>query len=355
MHGLSQQSCPIVSASRVPSEGLCKHCSNKCLWPGAVWPCTGCGEPIRDPEVLRVGTDQQWHIGCLYCDECHCPLGESVSCFLRNGRTSFNYRRYGGELVKSQCDEESPSNVIRGQIYHPACLHCSICGALLRPGDSFTLGPQGPRGVWERCEDRLKSRRVRMRTVLSDSQLRALRSCYSQSPRPDALAKLQLSRLTGLNQRVIRVWFQNKRCKDKKSHARRGARPAGGFTVSQVRVCACECERESSSNLTLVSKSLFQALLSARPMVVLSPETPDFALQIYIFKSPWQSHDGHATDRKDHFLTETSQVRDSWDHTSKLFHSCLIYHSFFRLTPRVSGEVVILLPHDTPFTAFSPY
>ncbi|XP_034149839.1 insulin gene enhancer protein ISL-1-like isoform X3 [Esox lucius] len=247
------------------------RCNGDLCPPGAVWPCTGCGEPIRDPEVLRVGTDQQWHIGCLYCDECHCPLGESVSCFLRNGRTLCR-TDYG------------------------------------RPGDSFTLGPQGPRcqaehttpeqqnregdtlkqikgrrgGVWERCEDRLKSRRVRMRTVLSDSQLRALRSCYSQSPRPDALAKLQLSRLTGLNQRVIRVWFQNKRCKDKKSHARRGARPAGGFTVSQ-------------------------ALLSARPMVVLSPETPDFALQIYIFKSPWQSHDGHATDRKDHFLTETSQ------------------------------------------------
>ncbi|XP_010870181.2 insulin gene enhancer protein ISL-2-like isoform X1 [Esox lucius] len=289
------------------------RCNGDLCPPGAVWPCTGCGEPIRDPEVLRVGTDQQWHIGCLYCDECHCPLGESVSCFLRNGRTlcRTDYGRLFAEKCKV-CGEALLSSdlVVRagGQIYHPACLHCSICGALLRPGDSFTLGPQGPRcqaehttpeqqnregdtlkqikgrrgGVWERCEDRLKSRRVRMRTVLSDSQLRALRSCYSQSPRPDALAKLQLSRLTGLNQRVIRVWFQNKRCKDKKSHARRGARPAGGFTVSQ-------------------------ALLSARPMVVLSPETPDFALQIYIFKSPWQSHDGHATDRKDHFLTETSQ------------------------------------------------
>lgn len=34
--------------------------------------------------------------------------------------------------------------------------------------------------------------------------------------RPDALVKEQLVEMTGLSARVIRVWFQNKRCKDKK-------------------------------------------------------------------------------------------------------------------------------------------
>ena len=59
---------------------------------------------------------------------------------------------------------------------------------------------------------------ARIRTVLNEKQLHTLRACYGANPRPDALMKEQLVELTGLNPRVIRVWFQNKRCKDKKKN-----------------------------------------------------------------------------------------------------------------------------------------
>ena len=62
------------------------------------------------------------------------------------------------------------------------------------------------------------SKPARIRTVLNEKQLQTLRSCYGANPRPDALMKEQLVELTGLNPRVIRVWFQNKRCKDKKKN-----------------------------------------------------------------------------------------------------------------------------------------
>ena len=55
-----------------------------------------------------------------------------------------------------------------------------------------------------------------MRTVLTEKQLNLLKSCYHANPRPDALMKEQLVEMTGLSPRVVRVWFQNKRCKDKK-------------------------------------------------------------------------------------------------------------------------------------------
>lgn len=57
---------------------------------------------------------------------------------------------------------------------------------------------------------------ARARTVLSEKQLNILKTCYSANPRPDALMKEQLVEMTGLSPRVVRVWFQNKRCKDKK-------------------------------------------------------------------------------------------------------------------------------------------
>ena len=56
----------------------------------------------------------------------------------------------------------------------------------------------------------------RVRTVLSEQQLQTLRTVYANNPRPDALMKEHLVEITGLSPRVIRVWFQNKRCKDKK-------------------------------------------------------------------------------------------------------------------------------------------
>ncbi|XP_064218831.1 insulin gene enhancer protein ISL-2-like [Aotus nancymaae] len=57
---------------------------------------------------------------------------------------------------------------------------------------------------------------TRVRTVLNEKQRHTLRTCYAANPRPDALMKEQLVEMTGLSPRVIRVWFQNKRCKNKK-------------------------------------------------------------------------------------------------------------------------------------------
>ena len=61
-----------------------------------------------------------------------------------------------------------------------------------------------------------RSRAGRVRTVLTEKQLSLLKNCYVANPRPDALMKEQMVEMSGLSPRVIRVWFQNKRCKDKK-------------------------------------------------------------------------------------------------------------------------------------------
>ena len=67
-----------------------------------------------------------------------------------------------------------------------------------------------------RKRSNLSEKGPRVRTVLSEQQLQTLRTVYASNPRPDALLKEHLVEMTGLSPRVIRVWFQNKRCKDKK-------------------------------------------------------------------------------------------------------------------------------------------
>ncbi|XP_036374934.1 insulin gene enhancer protein ISL-2-like [Megalops cyprinoides] len=264
-----------------------RHCSKGVCPAGALWVCAGCGGAIRDPVVLCVGPDQRWHASCLRCAECRCPLEGSASCFLKNGRTLCrgDYTRMFAVKCGGCREAVLPTHLVLkagGHVYHPKCLRCSLCNRLMLPGDCFTLGSQGlccqadhkkpeqrsctgakserlkedgqrpGKGDVSRDRQRGRGGGMRVRTVLSDAQLRALRSCYSQTPRPDAHIKLRLGQLTGLSPRVIRVWFQNKRCKDKRNSLRGAS--AGDLT------CA----------------TLLYA--TARPMVVRTPEPPDLAL-----------------------------------------------------------------------------
>jgi len=61
-----------------------------------------------------------------------------------------------------------------------------------------------------------KGRSHRGRTVLTEKQRTILTACFQHNPKPDALLKEQLVEMTGLDSRVIRVWFQNRRCKEHK-------------------------------------------------------------------------------------------------------------------------------------------
>ncbi|KAG9263370.1 insulin gene enhancer protein ISL-1-like [Astyanax mexicanus] len=210
---------------------------------GLVSLCVGCGHQILDRFILRVFPDLEWHTACLKCSECEQHLDESLTCFIRDGKAlcKEDYSRlYSTKCSRCRRSFSSGDYGMRagvGAVYHVQCFRCVGCDRQLVPGDRFTLRDgnlhcvsrtQTCRGVtadsapsgkgcdpgWS-CDQRAE-RMTRVRTVLSEAQLHTLQSCYSANPRPDALLKEQLVELTGLSPRVIRVWFQNKRCKDKK-------------------------------------------------------------------------------------------------------------------------------------------
>ena len=84
------------------------------------------------------------------------------------------------------------------------------------PGGVMAGGGPGGSGGLSGKKNANDRKSARARTVLSEKQLNILKTCYSANPRPDALMKEQLVEMTAPSPRVIRVWFQNKRCKDKK-------------------------------------------------------------------------------------------------------------------------------------------
>ena len=56
----------------------------------------------------------------------------------------------------------------------------------------------------------------RPRTTITSKQLETLKAAYSVSPKPSRAVREQLANETGLEVRVVQVWFQNRRAKDKR-------------------------------------------------------------------------------------------------------------------------------------------
>ncbi|XP_028257934.1 insulin gene enhancer protein isl-2b isoform X5 [Parambassis ranga] len=205
--------------------------------------CVGCGSQIHDQYILRVSPDLEWHAACLKCAECSQYLDETCTCFVRDGKTYCKrdyVRLFGIKCAKCNLGFSSSDLVMRARdnVYHIECFRCSVCSRQLLPGDEFSLrdeellcradhslllerssaaDPVTVRQAPHRNHVHKQSEKTtRVRTVLNEKQLHTLRTCYNANPRPDALMKEQLVEMTGLSPRVIRVWFQNKRCKDKK-------------------------------------------------------------------------------------------------------------------------------------------
>ncbi|XP_078055914.1 insulin gene enhancer protein isl-2a isoform X1 [Mustelus asterias] len=222
--------------------------------------CVGCGSQIHDRFILRVSPDLEWHAACLKCAECSQYLDETCTCFVRDGKTYCKrdyIRLFGTKCAKCSLAFSRSDFVMRARsrVYHIDCFRCVACSRQLVPGDEFALRedelfcradhdvverasaggeslspvPSGGRSLQMAVEPvsarqpslrphvhKQQEKTTRVRTVLNEKQLHTLRTCYAANPRPDALMKEQLVEMTGLSPRVIRVWFQNKRCKDKK-------------------------------------------------------------------------------------------------------------------------------------------
>merc|ERR1719507_2279373 len=54
------------------------------------------------------------------------------------------------------------------------------------------------------------------RTTIKAKQLEVLKTAFSQTPKPTRHIREQLAKETGLSMRVIQVWFQNKRSKERR-------------------------------------------------------------------------------------------------------------------------------------------
>ncbi|NWY59582.1 ISL1 protein, partial [Chionis minor] len=264
--------------------------------------CVGCGNQIHDQYILRVSPDLEWHAACLKCAECNQYLDETCTCFVRDGKTyckrdyirrwrvprpgpprgrllqemsayAVRVRRRHLRKVRSLrpcCSQRAPGAGIVCQrplpaVHPPAPVHPS------EPAAAGSVKPISARQPALRPHvHKQPEKTTRVRTVLNEKQLHTLRTCYAANPRPDALMKEQLVEMTGLSPRVIRVWFQNKRCKDKKR----------SIMMKQL-------QQQQPNDKTNIQG------MTGTPMVAASPERHDGGLQanpveVQSYQPPWK-------------------------------------------------------------------
>ncbi|ESO01847.1 hypothetical protein HELRODRAFT_106340 [Helobdella robusta] len=158
--------------------------------------CYACGQIIEDHFLMNVFPGVKFHERCLKCVECGKLLDERNVCYCMKAQIycahDFN-RLFGGR--GGNFNENLP-----GEPHQPQETHSS-------PSSAPSTSPAAP-----------ATRPPRHRTPMTEAQLQALKTSYMSNPRPDARERERLSSVLGLKARVIRVWFQNRRCKEKKEN-----------------------------------------------------------------------------------------------------------------------------------------
>ncbi|EDV28148.1 uncharacterized protein TRIADDRAFT_14836, partial [Trichoplax adhaerens] len=214
--------------------------------------CAGCGRSIMDQEYLGIQkTDKKWHIQCLRCYDCNEPLDKDQSCYVKQGnifcRTDY-FNRFGSIKCPTCNSGISPKEHVmkaREYAYHCSCFICHTCNRLLKTGEEFAM-----RGCKLYCKEHFQSitsdhrhshhsnkdnsgenhdssnsnditdehgRSKRIRTSFKQPQLRTMKTYFALNHNPDSKDLKQLSIKTGLNKRVLQVWFQNARAKYRRS------------------------------------------------------------------------------------------------------------------------------------------
>ncbi|VIO96283.1 Uncharacterized protein BM_BM12860 [Brugia malayi] len=186
--------------------------------------CIRCKEYISKTDMVMKIRTLTYHAACFSCSSCEKKLTVGEEFVFRE--------REDDVLCRVDCDAtniEQPSSIktdIYGREDEDGWDGSTLTSLDNQMSSTPPLSLRSPKSdeivtTFNSSKSQMKKNKkdkqsTRVRTVLNEKQLMTLKACYAANARPDAMMKEHLVEMTGLSPRVIRVWFQNKRCKDKK-------------------------------------------------------------------------------------------------------------------------------------------
>ncbi|KAL3121994.1 hypothetical protein niasHT_008588 [Heterodera trifolii] len=190
--------------------------------------CCACSTPIHDQFLYKVLDDQCYHEKCLRCSQCGDPF-RTRTCFTRH-RLLFCQQHFL-QTFGPRCahcaapivEQTIVQRVGPQHIYHLECFQCLVCKRELSRGDQFYMNPIDGKLVCRHDYEAggkdgsdMDCGNKRPRTTISAKSLETLKLAYQDSKKPARHVREQLASQTGLDMRVVQVWFQNRRAKDKR-------------------------------------------------------------------------------------------------------------------------------------------
>ncbi|XP_076053777.1 LIM/homeobox protein Lhx5-like [Oratosquilla oratoria] len=218
--------------------------------------CSGCLQGISPQDLVRKARDRVFHLKCFTCCVCRKQLstGEELYVFdenkfvckqdYMNGKASDPYVMSEEEEMESMdtCDASitsppSDASAHTGLAQPTTPLTPATPNTPLPPNTDLEKGSSvssNARDDGDHSDDELEgdksidddkkaaeddktgNKRRGPRTTIKAKQLEILKNAFSKTPKPTRHIREQLAKETSLPMRVIQVWFQNKRSKERR-------------------------------------------------------------------------------------------------------------------------------------------
>ena len=197
--------------------------------------------------MFRSLGQSQFHVHCFYCSKCHISLDKGMQVgldhlgnllceedFIRHQEDVLNTitRDKTKQEIETDADSGIESEVSLDNIKNlsgEADKSFEEEGKFLQSPDKDEDHDDMDKDLDDDEKKEGKDGRRRgPRTTIKAKQLEVLKNCFDQNPKPTRLMREQLAKDTGLSMRVIQVWFQNKRSKEKRMHQLRFMSGSGG-------------------------------------------------------------------------------------------------------------------------------
>ena len=187
--------------------------------------CSACQLVFTETDKARKIGDQLFHTHCFTCKDCCANLteGDKVGCdhrgnlfceidYIKHTNSSSNGSEVSDD-TNQYFDLDSSNSAVTDEL-------STVKRETKTPdmnGNNSDDDGDSRKGETD-CDGELSKdgKRRGPRTTIKAKQLEVLKNCFDQNPKPTRQVREQLAKDTGLPMRVIQVWFQNKRSKQKR-------------------------------------------------------------------------------------------------------------------------------------------
>ena len=195
--------------------------------------CAACQLVFTMTDSVRNLGHSQYHVDCFYCSKCHLALDKGMKVgldHLGNLLCEEDFIRYNDDCINKHIKHETDADAdsgIESEVSLDNIKNISGDGdKSFEEDNKFLQSPEKDEDHDDLDKDLddddkkegKDGRRRGPRTTIKAKQLEVLKNCFDSNPKPTRLMREQLAKDTGLPMRVIQVWFQNKRSKEKRMH-----------------------------------------------------------------------------------------------------------------------------------------